>query len=142
MKNLILVLALIGISINTSLSQKDNENLISSIESKAKELILTDFPNAENTGKFNSVTDVYLKAKGHPTISQFSGVGEFPTEITSIVFPKDYFSDSQIARESVIILEDLLREHGYKLNNNQYKEYSVQAKNEGDNIKIVIFVSE
>jgi len=142
MKKLVLVLALVVISIYTSLSQKNNENLISSIESKAKELILTDFPNAENTGKFNSITDVYLGTKGHPTISQIVGIGEFPTEITSIIFPKDYFTDSQVARESVIILKDLLKEHGYKLTNSQYKEYSVEAKNEGDNIKIVILISE
>ena len=152
MKKLALVLALVGISISTAFSQKsqsqnfvikyDTSNDGSQIELKAKDLLLEDFPNIQNNGKFDSLVGIYLNSEGHPSFSQIGGIEEFPTEITSIIFPKDYFTDSQVARESVIILKDLLKEHGYKLTNSQYKEYSVEAKNEGDNIKIVILISE
>ena len=152
MKKLALVLALVGILIGgKTFSQEsqsqdfvikyDKSNNKSQIELKAKELLLETFPNIQNTGRFDSLVGIYLNSKGHPIFSQIKGISDFPTEITSIIFPNNYFTDSQVARESVIILKDLLKEHGYRILNGDFKEFGISTKVEGENLKIIIFVS-
>jgi hypothetical protein len=121
----------------------DSRNSLSQIEEKAKSLLLVDFPNIQKTGKFEKTVNSYLNANGHPSLSQIKETSNFPTEITSIIFPKDYFSDDQVARESVVILKDLLKEHGYYgVKNEDFKEFDVRTKIEGENLKVIIFVSE
>jgi hypothetical protein len=151
MKKLVLVLALVGISINTTFSQEsqsqnfaikyDTSNDGSQIELKVKDLLLEDFPNVQNTGKFDSLIGIYLNSEGHPAFSQIKGIS-FPTELTSIIFPNNYFTDSQVARESVIILKDLLKEHNYRIKDGDFKQFGISTKVEGENLKIIIFISE
>ena len=152
MKKLALVLALVGILIGgKTFSQEsqsqdfvikyDKSNNKSQIELKAKELLLEVFPNIQNTGRFDSLVGIYLNSEGHPIFSQIKGISDFPTEITSIIFPNNYFTDSQVARESVIILKDLLKEHEYGILNGDFKEFGISTKVEGENLKIIIFVS-
>lgn len=152
MKKLFLFLFLIGIIIGGNLFSQgiqsdnfvikyDSRNSNSEIELKAKELIIQEFPNVENTGRFDSLVGIYLNAKGHPVFSQIKGISDFPTEITSVIFPNNYFTDAQVARESVIILKDLLKEHDYGIKNGEFKEFGVRVKTEGENLKVIIFVS-
>lgn len=160
MKKLVLVLGLVGISIfNSSFSQNtavyagltvqygtgsfkfnDKSNDHSKIESGIVDLLIKEYPNVKETSDFEDVFSAYVNVKGHPTLEDV-GEKEFPTEITSILFPKESFSDSQIARESVRILNKLVVKGDYDLSNVEYTSYRIKSLNSGDDIKIVIMIN-
>ena len=50
-------------------------------------------------------------------------------------------SNSQVARESVRILNDLISEHGYTFPKESYTGYQVKAIIEGTNINVCLFVN-
>ena len=160
MKKLALVLGLAGVSIfNSSFSQNtavyagltvqygtgsfkfnDKSNDPSKIESGIVDLLIKEYPNVKESSNFEDVFSTYVNVKGHPTFDDIKEK-EFPTEITSILFPKESFSDSQIARESVIILNELIGKGDYGLSNGEYRSYRVKSLNDGDDIKIVIMIN-
>jgi len=159
MKKLALVLALAGVSIFNSASSQntavyagltvqygtgsfkfdDKSNDHSKIESGIVDLLIKEYPNVKESSNFEDVFSTYVNVKGHPTFDDIKEK-EFPTEITSILFPKESFSDSQIARETVRILNKLVVKGDYGLSNGEYTAYRVKSLNNGDDVKIVIMI--
>jgi len=163
MKKLVLVLALSGVSIfNSSFSQtvvnygdysidygrfkfEEKKNDISQIEKEILNQLLLKYPNVKETSSFESIFSKLLNTKGLVTMEDITGE-ETPTEITSIIFPKDEFSNEQVARESVIILNELFEEHDkeaiIKIKKSELKEYRAELKIEDDNLKVVIMINK
>ena len=158
MKNLALVLSLVWISIfNNSFSQSTVEyagltvqygsfefekrvNDNSLIESEIQKLLLLQFVNAEETTDFKEYFDIHVNVEGLPQTSDLKGK-ESPTEITAILFPKDKMTDSQVARESVRILNKLISEENLGIEDSEYTGYKVKVKTEGINTKVVVMVN-
>jgi hypothetical protein len=118
----------------------DPSNNIQVIETRIEELLKSEYPNIKKSEVFNSIFSSHTNISGLPSKSDVYGKIS-PTEITAILFEKDVFSDNQVARESVKILDDLILEHGYTFPKESYTGYQVKAKIEGSNIKVCLFVN-
>jgi hypothetical protein len=118
----------------------DPGNDIQVIETQIEELLKSEYPNIKKSEEFNSIFSSHTDISGLPTTSDVYGKIS-PTEITAILFEKDVFTNNQVARESVRILNDLILEHGYTFPKESYTGYQVKTKIEGSNIKVCLFVN-
>jgi hypothetical protein len=126
---------------------KDRDNIyfyepliIKTINMEKKHMALSEYPNIKKSEEFNSIFSSHTNISGLPSTSDVYGKNS-PTEITAILFEKDVFSNNQVARESVKILNDLISEHGYTFPKESYTGYQVKTIIEGSNIKVCLFVN-
>jgi hypothetical protein len=118
----------------------DPKNDTQVIETKIEELLKSEYPNIKKSEEFNSIFSSHTNISGLPSTSDIYGKNS-PTEITAILLEKDVLSNSQVARESVRILNNLISEHGYTFPKESYTGYQVKAIIEGTNIKVCLFIN-
>ena len=119
---------------------EERKNDLQSIETEIVSLLQSEYPNIQKSGEFDPIFSTHTEIVGLPATKDVYGM-KTPTEITAISFDKDLLSDTQVARESFTILNNLISEHGYSYPKESYTGYRVKTINDGMKIKVCLFVN-